>query len=116
MKKVWKTTAIVLCFLFGAGLLLAPALLGEGGFSLSWFAGLSGKEWFYLAVLVLALVALVLLPSLIGRVGKGAPRSLDRTDRPGKQLFYGPNYEEPTNREIDRALKKLKGQKPDGAR
>ena len=61
-------------------------------------------------------VALVLLPCLIGRVGKGAPRSLDRTDRPGKQLFYGPNYEEPTNREIDRALKKMKGQRPDGAR
>ena len=95
--------------------MLAPALLGEGGFSLSWFAGLSGKEWFYLAVLVLALVALVLLPSLIGRVGKGAPRSLDRTDRPGKQLFYGPNYEEPTDREIDRTLKKMRGQKPGGA-
>ena len=115
MKKALKTAAIALCFLFGVGLWLAPALRGEGGFSLSWFAGLSGKEWFYLAVLVLALVALVLLPSLIGRVGKGAPRSLDRTDRPGKQLFYGPNYEEPTDREIDRTLKKMRGQKPGGA-
>ena len=112
MKKALKTAAIALCFLFGVGLLLAPALLGESGVSLSWFAGLSGKEWLYLAVLVLALV---LLPSLIGRVGKGAPRSLDRTDRPGKQLFYGPNYEEPTDREIDRTLKKMRGQKPGGA-